>query len=198
MITPATRIRNKIYEILRPLENSSVKTIRCVPVGLLQPDDLPAITIALLNERLTPNGDDNAGAFNFDSEVTIGVSVVRGFAAKAIDLDVKVDADADLIQRMLLSDADFTRFGVDTSLPEDDPNYEPFFEAITGITRRRNYPQSGEAYFVEVRLEFSFRTSIDFEVCVDAEPLQTVSIRTRRGTAQTPQSGVDITFPDNP
>ncbi len=198
MITPATRIRNKIYEILRPLETTTdIKTIRCVPVGLLQPDDLPAISISLLNERLTPNGDDNMGAFNFDSEVTVGVSVVRGFK-KAIELDVQVDDDADLIQRLLLGDADFTRFAVDKSLPEDDPNRDPYFEAVTGITRRRNYPQSGETFLVEVRLEFSFRTSIDFEVCIDAEPLKKVSIRTRSGGANTPQAGVDIDFPENP
>lgn len=198
-MTPATRIRNKIYNILQPLEGpAGVKTIRCVPVGMLQPDDLPAISISLLGERMTPIGDDNESGLSFDSEVTIGVSVVRGFA-KAIELDLKVDDDADLIQQLLMGNADFTRFGVNKSLPEGDPDRDPYFEAVTGITRRRMYPQSGETFLVEVRLEFSFRTSVDFEVCIP-DALKTVSVRARPAGSneETPQAGAEIKFPDPP
>lgn len=196
MSTAATRIRNKIYDLLRPLTaTEDFKTIRITPVGMLQPDDLPAISIALLGERMTPIGDDNESGLRFDSDVTIGISVVRGFKAPH-ELDAQIDEDVDRIERTLLGDPDFTRFGEDRSLPDDDPEREPYFEAITGIARRRSYPQGGETFLVEVRLEMSFRTSVDFDVSI-ADDLGEVGLQAKPFGAgeATPSVTAKFTFP---
>jgi hypothetical protein len=169
MSTAATRIRDAIFTRVLPLTTASdFKTVRIMPVMMLQPDNLPALTVSLLSERMTPDGDDNAGEVRFNSDVTIGISIVRGFAAP-IDLDAQTDIDVDLVEQILLRDPTFVRFGDDTRYPIGDDRREPLFEAVASINRRRSYPQSGETYLVEVRLELTFRTSADFTPLLEDE-----------------------------
>lgn len=186
MSTAATAIRAAIFALLEPLKVSHGFTkVRSVPVAMLQPDDLPAISISLLNERLTPNGDDNTGPLTFDSEVTIGISVVRGFAAPNV-LDTQADADVDLIEQILLCDPDFTKFA------------DPLFEAVTGITRRRLYPQAGESYLVEVRIEMSFRTSVDFETRLPSSIFASLGVTVQpAGSTSAPSPEGTISVPTN-
>lgn len=197
MSTEATRIRDAIFERLSPLTVSGgFKKVRMVPVAMLQPDDLPAITVSLLNERMTPIGDDNESGLTFDSEVTIGISVVRGGEMPGT-LDQQADSDVDMIERLLLCDPTFTRFGPDQEFAEGDIRREPFFEAVTGITRRRSYPQSGETYFVEVRLEMNFRTSVDFKPAGFDDDLTSIEMSARPVGADpdSPDPKVRMTFP---
>ncbi|TCR60945.1 hypothetical protein [Bosea sp. BK604] len=193
MSTEATRIRDAIFTRLFALKAShGFKTVRRVPVAMLQPDVLPAISVALLSERMTPLGDDNSSALSFDSEVTIGVSVVRGGGVPTA-LDDQADADVDLIEKLLLCDPSFTRFGLDPGLDDGNPDREPLFEAVTGISRRRTFPQDGEKYFVEVRLELSFRTSVDFAPLLP-DDFRTLVLKARPlgTTYKTPESGFVI------
>jgi hypothetical protein len=193
MSTAATRIRNAIFERVLPLTTTAdFKTVRIMPVMMLQPDNLPALTVSLLGERMTPYGDDNEGEPRFNSEVTIGISIVRGMVTPA-ELDAQTDADVDQIEQLLLRDTTFVRFGVDPRYSVGDDRREPFFEAVSGITRRRTYPQSGEAYFVEVRLEMSFRVAVDYEPLLPDE-LKTIALSARPlGTGpDTPTTGFQI------
>lgn len=197
MSTEALRIRDAIAERLQPLVvPGGIKMVRTVPVMMLQPDDLPAVTISLLNERMTPLGDDNASGMSFESEVTIAISVVRG-GVPPVTLDQQADSDAGIIENMLLTDASFTRFGPDKSFPVGDIRREPLFEAVTGISRRRIFPQTGEKYFVETRVEMSFRTSVDFAVNVD-DFLSGMRLTAKPAGAgdHTPALEVEIDFPE--
>lgn len=191
MSTAATRIRDAIFARLETLKaDSDFTTVRIMPVAMLQPEHLPALTVSLLSERMSAQGDDNAGEPRFDSDVTIGVSVVRGQATPP-DLDALTDEDVDVIEQLLLRDPTFVRFGEDTSFASDDPRRDPFFEAVTGVTRRRSYPQSGETYFVEVRLEMTFRVTVDFPPLLP-DDFRTIALKARPlgSTADTPETGL--------
>ena len=153
MTTTATRIRDAIATRLGTLPGY-VGSVRKTPVPQLQPDKLPSLAVWTLTERLGPDGDANAGEPRFVSEITIGISDTRGFADPAV-LDGSIDDAVDLIEATLLSDPSFVGFGG-----------APFFEAVSGVTRRRLYPQDGETYFVELRLEMTFVVRVGFDPVV--------------------------------
>lgn len=159
MTTAAFEIREAIIERLSDLPGYKALPRR-VPLPQLQPNDLPRLSVFIMGERLTPDGDAGAGEPSFVCEVTIGISDMRGFSTPMV-LDGQNDAAVDAIEARLLTDPSFVR-GVDPSKAEDDPARYPLFEAVTGITRRRIYPQDGEAYFAELRLEMTFRTWVNF------------------------------------
>jgi len=166
MTTDATAIRDAIVDRLKTLPGYK-KPPRKVPLPQQQPNDLPQLSVFIMGERLTPDGDAGAGEPSFVSEVTIGISDMRGFATPMV-LDGQNDAAVDLIETRLLTDPTFVR-GADLSKAEDNPARWPLFEAVTGITRRRVYPQDGETYFAELRLEMTFRTRVDFPPIVPDE-----------------------------
>ncbi|MFB0491955.1 hypothetical protein ABIE45_004541 [Methylobacterium sp. OAE515] len=159
MTTDATKIRDAIVDRLATLPGYKTPP-RKIPLPQQQPDKLPQISVFIMGERLAPDGDAGAGEPSFNSEVTIGISDMRGFATTDV-LDGQNDAAVDAIEARLLSDPTFVR-GVDLSKDEDDPARYPLFEAVTGITRRRIYPQDGETYFAELRLEMTFRVWVNF------------------------------------
>lgn len=103
-----------------------------------------------MGERLTPDGEANAGPPAFVAEITIGISDMRAFATPSV-LDGQNDAAVDAIEERLLSDPSFTEKGP-----------HALFEAVTGITRERHYPQDGETYFAELRLAMTFRIRVDY------------------------------------
>ena len=159
MTTDATRLREEIIARLDTLPGYKKKARR-TPLPQQQPSDLPQLSVFIMGERLTPDGDAGAGEPSFNAEITIGISDMRGFATPAV-LDGQNDAAVDAIEERLLTDPTFTRKG-DPSRDEDDPLREALFEGVTGITRRRIYPQDGETYFAELRLEMTFRTWVTF------------------------------------
>jgi len=154
--TAAWDIREAIVERLSDLPGYK-KLPRRVPLPQQQPSDLPQLSVFIMGERLTKAGD---GEPAFDVEVTIGISDMRGFDTPLV-LDGQNDAAVDAIEERLLCDPTFTRKG-DPSRSEDDPLRYPLFEHVTGITRRRIYPQDGETYFAELRLEMTFRAWVSF------------------------------------
>jgi len=149
MTTEATAIRDAIVDRLKTLPGYK-KPPRKVPLPQQQPTDLPQLSVFIMGERLMPDGDPEEGDLRFVSEVTIGISDMRGFEKPDV-LDGQNDAAVDAIEKRLLTDASFTIMGPDA-----------LFEAVTGITRRRNYPQDGETYFAELRLEMTFRKRLEF------------------------------------
>jgi hypothetical protein len=149
MTTIATQLRDDIYQRLESLAGYEAR--RKTPVAQLQPNNLPCLSTFILGEQLQPDGDPNAGELKFVSTVTIGISVVRGFDDPAT-LSGDIDSDVDRIEDRLFTDPEFISFG---------PN--ALFESISSVNRRRLYPQNGETYFAELRLEIAFVTRVAFE-----------------------------------
>lgn len=180
MTTLATQIRDAVYDRLSILDGYT--SFRKAPVPQLQPDALPALSVFISGETLTPDGDDNAGEPHFEASVTIAVSVVRGFDDPSV-LSGDIDADVDAIEEGLLCDPTFVTFGPDALL-----------EGVSGIKRRRLYPQSGkdgETYFAELRLEITFRTRVSFEPDIDAA-FEGVTITARPHVAGKPVNDTNI------
>jgi hypothetical protein len=149
--TASTRLREAIITRLDAPVLLGYGAVRRTPVAPLQPSDLPALTVYVISESLTPDGDGNAGELRFIATSTIGISLVRGFTDPAT-LDASIDVDLDKIETGLFTDPSFVHFGADG-----------YFESISNMTRRRLYPQSGETYFAELRLEISFVNRIGFD-----------------------------------
>lgn len=164
MSTDALRIRDAITERLRDLPWLALNAVQNQPLPQLQADELPGLLVVIMGESLTPDGDANAGPPRFEAQVTIGISLVEGFASPE-RLDGDVDEKITLIETALLTDPTFVR-GLDPSKPRGDPDREPFFEAIERIQRRRLFPQDGETYFSELRLEIVFAKRVQYDPAV--------------------------------
>jgi len=114
--------------------------IRRVAFRQLQPTDIPCATVIRGDEVMSADEDATAGPPHFVHETTIHVSLLRGFG-DALALDGQIDADADVVLARLLR----------------DPVLNLMFEGIDSVRRTRNFPQQGETYFVELRLEITVR-----------------------------------------
>lgn len=149
MTTYATSIRDAIYDRVKLLPGY---TFQRQPVPTLEEEDLPQLTVWIIGETLSPDGDSNAGEPRFEATTTIAVSVVRGLQDPAV-LDGQIDADVDVIEELLLTDPTFINHS--TANPAA-------FESIRGITRRREYPKHGDTWLCELRLEFQFFNRISY------------------------------------
>lgn len=152
-MTAAISLRDAIYAKLATY--GEYTTRRKVPVPQLQVEQLPALSIFILTGRDTPDGDGNAGPIALVNEDTIAISVARGFE-DPVSLEGALHTELDDIKTRLLTDADFTKMGSGA-----------LFEAITAVNRRWVFPQQGEAYFAEMRIEITFVTREVFEPVVD-------------------------------
>ncbi|MCJ2102452.1 hypothetical protein [Methylobacterium sp. E-046] len=194
MSTDALRIRDGIVERLRALPGLPVMTLRTQPVPQLQEDELPGLLVVIMGETLSPDGDANAGPPRFEADIMIGISLVEGY-----DTPERIDGDIDemitLIETALLTDPTFVR-GVDPSKPEDDPERYPLFEAVTRLQRRRLFPQDGETYLGELRVEITFTKRVSFEPVIP-DVLEHVVITARPAGAGpgTPGIGLSIDIP---
>lgn len=158
MSSIALGIRNAMYDRLANI--SDYNRTRKTHVRQLQASDLPALSVLIISEDMTSDGEHNTGVPKFIINPIIGVSIVRGFK-RPEDLDADIDADATLILDKLLCDPSFVGFpGPDS----DDPNPAVgLFEGITRIASRRQEHQQGETYLTELRLDMTFVSRIYFE-----------------------------------
>lgn len=124
---------------------SGYKTVRKTLVPQLQPAGLPALTVVVMDGDATPDGDGNAGEPRFVEDDTIGISVARATNDPAV-ADGEIAAEVEAIKDRLFTDPTFVNFGA-----------AALFESIPRIRRRWLFPTAGEAYFVELRLEITFR-----------------------------------------
>ena len=194
MSTDALRIRDAIVDRLRVLPGLPVMTLRTQPVPQLQEDELPGLLVVIMGETLSPDGDANTGEPHFEADITIGISIVEGYdTPERIDGDI--DAMITLIENALLTDPTFVR-GVDPAKALDDPERYPLFEAVTRIQRRRLFPQEGEMYLGELRVEITFFKRISFEPVIP-DMLEHVVITARPAGAGpgTPPIGFTIDIP---
>ena len=136
MSTQAAEIRDKIYELLLPLPGF-VK-VRKVAQRQLQPEETPAITIVRGEETMNHDGDPNVGEPRFMHDATFHISIMRGFDDPLV-LDGRSDDDLDLILQTLLTDQSFVAM----------------MEGILSIRKSTAWPQQGDAYYVELRVEIA-------------------------------------------
>lgn len=194
MPSPSTQIREAIVTRLTGQDWLPVKAIRKQPRPQLQPNNLPALLVVLVDELETPEDEANTGPPRFISEVTIGISVVIGHQPPE-QLDADLDDIVDRIRSHLLTDPTFVR-GVDPGKAEDDPERYPLFEAVSKVRRGRVFPQEGETYLAEGRLEITFLSRTDYEPVIP-DMLEHVVITARpAGTGPgTPPIGLKIDLP---
>lgn len=149
MTSAAIAIREAIFERLADI--SDYNRTRKTRLRQLQPEDLPALSVLVIGEENSPDGDDNVGEVRFVSDITIAVSVFRSFD-RPEGLDETLDTDVEEIQNALLTDPTFVRLG-----------HDALFEGIARMVTRRREVQAGASYAIELQLEMTFRTRIGFE-----------------------------------
>lgn len=176
MTAPCIAIRDAIIERINT-DYSDYKKVLKTPVPQLQPDQLPILSVFVMNGTDTPDGDSNAGEPRFLSDDTIGISVVRGFDDPDV-LDGTIADEIEAIKDTLFCDQTFVTFGA-TAL----------FESIERVARRWSFPQNGETYFVECRLEITFRGRVSYPPRV-IDDLEGIDV-TYRPTAQTASPSAD-------
>ncbi len=159
MSTQASEIRDKIYELLLPLPGF-VK-VRKVAQRQLQPEETPCITVLRGDENLAADEDATAGPPHFEHSATFHISIIRGFNDPVV-LDGDSDEDMDLVQETLLRNPDFIGM----------------FEGIASIRRSHAWPQIGDAYYVELRLELTVQYRSIWEPVIPDDFLS-VAVKTK-------------------
>jgi hypothetical protein len=194
MPSPSTQIRDAIVARLTGQDWLAVKAIRKQPRPQIQPNQLPALLVVLVDELETPEDEANTGPPRFISEVTIGISVVIGHQPPE-QLDADLDDIVARIRSHLLTDPTFVR-GVDPGKDLDDPERSPLFEAVSKVRRGRVFPQDGETYFAEGRLEITFLARTNYEPVIP-DVLEHVVITARPAGVGpgTPSIGLSIDIP---
>lgn len=156
MSTQAAQIRDAIYDLLMPLPGF-VK-VRKVVQRQLQPEETPCITVLRGDENLAADEDATAGPPHFVHDATFHVSIIRGFDDPVV-LDGRSDDDMDLVQETLLR----------------NPDLIGMFEGIVAIRRSHAWPQVGDAYYVELRLELTVQYRSEWEPIIP-DDFQTAEI----------------------
>ncbi|RAI34767.1 hypothetical protein [Rhodoplanes roseus] len=143
-VSPVIALRDAIVSrIAVPADR--YKTVRRTLVPQLQPDQLPALTVIVADGESSPDGDGNAGEPRFVEDDTIGIAVTRAVDDTAV-AEGAIAAEIEAIKDRLFTDPTFVNFGPGS-----------LFESIVKVKRRWLFPPAGETYFVELRLEITFR-----------------------------------------
>lgn len=194
MPSPSTQIRDAIVARLTGQDWLPVKAIRRQPRPQLQPNNLPALLVILVDETETPEDAANIGPPRFISEVTVGISVVIGHQPPE-QLDADLDDIVDRIRSHILTDPTFVR-AVNPGKAADDPERYPLFEAVSKVRRGRVFPQDGETYLAEGRLEITFLARTNYEPVIP-DVLEHVVITAEPAGAGpgTPSIGLKIDIP---
>jgi hypothetical protein len=104
MIAPGRAIRDAIAN--RLFELPGYASFSLVRIATIQPDQLPSLTVSLVEETKIPDGDPNAGESRFLSTPSVLVSILRK-AGDPVVLQGRADEEADLIENLLLCDPTF-------------------------------------------------------------------------------------------
>lgn len=166
--TPATYIRDQVYTRIEKLFawKSKVK----VPTVTTQGDQFPRLGVYLVRETENPDGDANVGPPRYIDEVVIAISVMDAMYKPEV-LEGSVDAMIDAIKNKLLQDITFV------SLKNEQGQF--MLDSIPNISRTYQFPNNGETYYIECRLQMTFRFNVQYEpitpnafktLAVDARP----------------------------
>lgn len=138
----AIALRNAIYARLAPLH--PYVTLRKVAMPQVQSGSLPALSVFVASGDAVSDGEGNVGNIRLAWTDTIGISVIRGFEDPLV-LEGVIDAECEEFLETLLGDPDFTNVGRNR-----------LFDSIVSVKKRWLFPQDGETYFAELRLEIAF------------------------------------------
>jgi hypothetical protein len=131
------------------------KSVRKIPMTPVQPDQVPALGVFFVNEDMGPDGDDNVATPRFISDVVIGISVLDT-ATKSDVLEGSIDKVGSAILDTLLCDPTFLDL-------RDVTTNQPIIESIPRIKRSHSVQKNGEAYYLELQLQMTFRYRCYFE-----------------------------------
>jgi hypothetical protein len=170
----AITIRDAIFDRVSTLD--TFKTYRKTGEPPLLPEQLPACSIFFMGEDSSSWGDPNIGMLKYQTDATIGISVTRGFADPIL-LEGGLANDVVVIKNMLLTDATFTL----RVLPECGG----LFESIPRMRVEMIFPQTGEAYFAELRLAMTFRFHPTFAPII-TDRFEELDVHVNMGRGVTP------------
>lgn len=171
MTSLANQIRDAIYD--RVVKANAWKSTRKAPQPTLTPEACPGVGVFLLRETKNPDGDANTGPPKFVANAVISIAVVD-VSSKPTVMEGSIDTLIDQIEDLLLTD--YTLLGI-----TDTVSGLPIIEAVTQITRIYQFPQTGETYFMECRLQITFeyrcvfppKTPVALEtISIAAEPFE--------------------------
>jgi hypothetical protein len=168
-------IRDAIFDRVSALEGM-FKTFRKTGEPPLLPEQLPACSIFYMGEDSVSWGDPNVGMLKYQTDCVIGISVTRGFN-DPVQLEGGLANDIVVIKNLLLTDGTFTK----RALPEDGG----LFESVPRHRVDMIFPQTGEAYFAELRLALTFRFHPTYPVPVK-DRFEELDVRVYLGQGVTP------------
>lgn len=154
MTTISNYIRDQALARIIAAKIAPWKTTRVSPQPTLQTGDVPALGAYLIRETMNPDGDANVGVPRFIVDAVISFMVID-IATKPSVLEGSIDAIVDQIETTLLCDPTFV------SLKDVGGNF--LIDSIQQITRTYQFPNNGEAYYIECRLQMTFRFFVVFE-----------------------------------
>lgn len=180
-MTPAAYIRAQIEQRVKPLYTWG--SVRQVPTVTTKNDQFPRLGVYLFRETESPDGDSNAGPPRYISETVISISVMDALSKPDV-LNGSVDVMIDTIKNALLQDYTFV------SLKWTDGT--EMLDSIPTIQRTYNYPNNGESYYIECRLQMTFRFNVFYEP-IAPNLLREVAVDVRpNGDPVAPENGATL------
>jgi hypothetical protein len=167
--TIATYIRDAIFERLTT-SAFDWKSTRKTPFPTMQIGDAPALGVFLLRETYNPDGDGNVGPPRYIVDAVFAIAVVD-LASKPAVLEGSVDQAVDTILDTLLKDHTF----IDLRWSDNSP----LLDSIPTITRAYNFPNIGDTYYLECRLQMTVRYFCYFDP-VAPNALTTVAVHAKK------------------
>ncbi len=177
MSTITTQIRDAMYDRIVAAMPRDFKTTRKLPFPTMQPDMLPALGVYVMRETKSPYGDANLGPPHYQVDAIISVMILD-LAGKPENLEGGVDRKIDLIEETILRDPGFVNIrekGTDQIIIDSIPN----------ISRQYLFPQQGETYYLEARLQFTFRFMCVYEPIIP-DDLKVIHVTTFLNEPQRP------------
>lgn len=170
MTTLALQIRDAIYDrIVAQYPDPAFKSKRKIPLTPVQPDQIPALAVYMVNEDYVAVGDENVGPpeYTIDSQITIAVVET---AAKEDVLEGLLDKVAATILDLVLCDGTFLGL-------LDSATNKPIIDSVPRIRRAYKVHKDGEAYYLELQIAMTIRYRAYFEVVAPNE-LRTIAVST--------------------
>jgi hypothetical protein len=152
--TLATQIRDATFSRIVAAMPTAFKSTRKIPFPTLSPDMLPALGVYLLREQMSPDGQDNHSVPRYMVDAVISVMLIDLANDPAV-LEGAIDNTLDLIENTLLSDYTFLDL-------RDSATNQPIIESVPMISRMYQFPRDAESYYIEARLQMTFRFRCKF------------------------------------
>lgn len=150
MSSEGLKIRDAITKKI--ISSELFKNVRNQPTPTVQQNEVPLCCVFLLSETKNADGDANAGYPHFEAEITIGISVTVGGGKDVPAIDLQADEYLTKIETSLLTDETFISPLKNNGL----------FEAVLRTNSRRFYPDQGDVFLIENRLEMTFLKRVDY------------------------------------